>query len=416
MLEPIDFTSWIAGWTSLAAVILLGWTIISRAVRTERAKKAIPLRILVTGTRGKSGTVRLLHNMFMEAGKPTFGKVTGTTAVELHTDGTETPTVRFGAAGVSEMPEAVIRAAKEGADVGVFECMAITPRLISLVAKSHVTPHVVIIPSIRLDHLEEEGLTISEIATNIVKSLNGCEYLVAGVDQPEVVKAFETHCVEEGITFIQARPTPATPIVPGHHPTNVAVALAVCEIAGIDRHDATRHLEATSLEPRALTMMSVVSDEGTVNVIDLGAANDPQSAWEALESCCLEGRAVVPLMVNRWERPLRSVVFACSILGRFPLVVATGPLTLWMRKLHGTPLAGNRNNHQPSTVIHLTRKHASNPKELLRDLLSRWNGPAPDTVYVLILENTHETRVDLFRKSLENIGTVVPLGAKEETS
>lgn len=416
MTEPIDFTSWIAGWTSLAAVVLLGWLIISRSTKTAKAREAIPLRILVTGTRGKSGTVRLLHNMFMEAGKLPFGKVTGTTAVELHPDGRETPTVRFGAAGVSEMPEAVIRAAREGADVGVFECMAITPKLISLVARSHVAPQIVIIPSIRLDHLEEEGVTVGEIATNIVKSINDCDFLVSGADQPEVNDILAAYCKEHGITFVSAKPDASTPVVPGHHPTNIAVALAVCDVAGISPSDATKHLEATSREPRATEMVSVTCDEGTLNVIDLGAANDPQSAWEALESCCLEGKAVVPLLVNRWERPLRSVVFAGSVLGRFPLIVVTGTLTRWMKNLHGKPLASTKADHDESTIIHLTRQQANDPTQLLRAIRSHWIGPLPDTVYLIIVENTHETRVDLFRKSLEKVGTVHPLGSEEVTS
>ena len=249
VFETIDSTSWIAGWTSLAAVMLYGALIIRRSMAVRKAQQNIPLRILVTGTRGKSGTVRLLHTMFMGAGKPSYGKVTGTTAVELFPNGAEKPTVRWGAAGVSEMPEAVIRAAKNQVDVGIFECMAITPSLISLVSRSHVLPHIVVIPSIRLDHLEEEGLTEIDIAQSVIESVATCDYVVTGETNPAVVKVFEEFCAREGITLVTASPGDTTPIVPGHHPTNVAVALEVGRIAGLSDEDMFRHLASSSLEP-----------------------------------------------------------------------------------------------------------------------------------------------------------------------
>jgi gamma-polyglutamate synthase len=416
MRDAIDFTSWIAGWTSLLAVIAYGALVISRARRVHQAQIAIPLRILVTGTRGKSGTVRLLHSMFMESGKPAYGKVTGTTAVELFPDGSEKPTTRFGAAGVSEMPEAVIRAAKHQVDVGIFECMAITPSLISLVVKSHVRPHIVVIPSIRLDHLEEEGLDERAIATSIIESVGPCEYVVAGSTQPDVVEVFEKYCGENNITLVTAAPDETTPVAAGHHPTNVAVAIAVATIAGLSPDEATRHLASSSVEPRALTMMSVEVDGGVLNCIDLGGANDPQSAWEALAACCVDEKVVVPLLVNRWERPLRSVLFAGSVLGRFPLILTTGTLAKWSQSLHDGHLAHHRRDHDRSEIIRLSRANAKDPTKLYRDLVSRMPGQNNQEIFLIILQNTHESTADVLRKSLERDGVNVPLVSRQVKS
>ena len=226
-MDAINVTSWIAGWTALVFVILYGVFLSIRARRLVTARGALSTRILVTGSRGKSGTVRLIHEILRRNGLPTFGKVTGTTAVELYPDGTEVPTTRLGAACVNEMPSAVMRANQLGATTGVFECMAVSPSLIELVSDSHIRPHIVVVPTIRLDHLEEEGLDEVSIARSIVDSVGKPGTLVVGVQQPEILEFFRATCRERGITLVEAVPRLGQPVVPGHHPTNVAVALAV---------------------------------------------------------------------------------------------------------------------------------------------------------------------------------------------
>ena len=140
MRETVDFTSWIAGWTALAFVVAYGIFLIRRSSRLKKALDAVPSRILVTGSRGKSGTVRLIHEILRRSGQSAYGKVTGTVAVELYPDGSEHETVRLGAASVNEMPEAMMRSASLGASVGVFECMAVSPDLITMVSNSHIRP------------------------------------------------------------------------------------------------------------------------------------------------------------------------------------------------------------------------------------------------------------------------------------
>ena len=110
MREAIDFSSWIGGWTSLVFVVAYGVFLFIRSRRLREAQRDSGTSILVTGSRGKSGTVRLIHGIMSLTGDPVYGKVTGTTAVELYPDGEERETVRIGAASVNEMPESVMRA------------------------------------------------------------------------------------------------------------------------------------------------------------------------------------------------------------------------------------------------------------------------------------------------------------------
>lgn len=410
MGEPIDFSSWVAGWTSLAFVIVYGIYILARADRHQKALSAIPTRVLVTGSRGKSGTVRLIYQIARESGKATYAKVTGTTAVELIPAGEEIPTRRYAAASVSEMPDSLIRAKALGAEVGVFECMAVSPELIKLVQESHVKSDIAVIPAIRLDHLEEEGLTEQEIARNIVKSLSGCKHLVVGTEQPEVLEVIKELCAEKEIAVVQAQPSPDQPKVQGHHPTNVAVALEVAKILGFPDEAATAALSAATLEPRTLTMLVVEREGGQqIGLIDLGGANDPQSSFEAINALGLTDESVIPILINRWERPLRSLVFMSAVLGRFPRVGVAGPLSLWTKFFHRRFPEHSEHSHTESAVVTITGWMARNPEMLARKLFDQEDSTSAERITLLLLENTHERVADLLRKTFETKGKEILL-------
>lgn len=410
MGEPIDFSSWVAGWTSLAFVVSYGFYIFFRVRAHRSALAAVPVRILVTGSRGKSGTVRLLHQIVNASSRPAYAKVTGTTAVEFFPDGREIPTTRWGAASVSEMPEALVRAKVNAAEVGIVECMAVTPELIRLVQVAHVKSEIVVIPTIRLDHLEEEGLTEQEIAQSIVDSVPGCRHLVVGVEQPDVLRVIREHCDNNDVALTVAAPGPEQPYVPGHHPTNVAVALAVADLLGITAESAYQAIAEASLEPRSLTMFAVDCAPGwTVGLIDLGGANDPQSAFEAIESVGLPEGRVVPVLVNRWERPLRALVFISAVLGRFPRVGVSGTLAPWARFFHRAFPDHAGEPHRESEVVSVSHAMARNPQLLAERLVGSADIAPGERVTVMLLENTHEPVTDAIRKTFATQGREIPV-------
>jgi len=410
MREPIDFSSWVAGLTALAFVLAYGVYVIIRARRHEQALRALSVRVLVTGSRGKSGTVRLIHQIVRDSGRAAYAKVTGTTAVELLPEGTEVPTRRLAAASVSEMPEAVIKARSLEADVGVFECMAVTPELIKLVHTSHVRSDIVVIPTIRLDHLEEEGLTEQEIARNIVESLPGCKHLVVGIEQPDVLDVVQAFCDANDITLTTARSTPDQPQVVGHHPTNVAVALEVAKLLGIDDEVARRSLFTASVEPRSLTMLLLEQTDGPdIGLVDLSGANDPQSAYEAIEGLGLNDETVVPILVHRWERPLRSLIFMSAVLGRFQTVGVSGPFWVWTKSFHPRLPDDSPQNHPDGSVVKITRSMAKKPELLVRRLIEREAHDPDSRVTVMLLENTHDSTADLLRKTFAREGREISL-------
>src|SRR5690349_10417614 len=70
------------------------------AAMHRRRLATIQIRIHVTGTRGKSATVRLIAAAFRASGHRVVAKTTGTDPRLLLPDGTERPVRRWGAATI----------------------------------------------------------------------------------------------------------------------------------------------------------------------------------------------------------------------------------------------------------------------------------------------------------------------------
>ena len=398
-MGAVDFSTWIPGWISLGAVVVYGTLLVTLAWRAKIARDNYQTRILVTGSRGKSGTVRLIHSGLANSGIRTCGKVTGTVAVELFPDGSEKTTSRLGTAGISEMPQAVRRGYKAGATHGVFECMAVSPRLIKTVQAKYVQAQIVVIPTIRLDHLEDEGLDEFEIGMNILNAIEKCEYLVTGVGQPDLIAAYQDWCQQNGAKFVSCMPSELTPLVPGHHPVNVAVAQAVCELVGVSHEHSSKSLSMAGLEPRALELFSLKLDEVETLMIDIGGANDPASAFETLRSWQIQREKVVPVLVNRWERPLRSVIFSASLAGNYPIALVSGPLYHWLNKPQTLDYLRSAAGPKvwETNFVQLSYLDCLMPKRIISKLRNLEPELIDGRLILLLVENTHGSKVDLLR-------------------
>jgi poly-gamma-glutamate synthase PgsB/CapB len=379
-------------------VILLGLYLAWRSRRLHLARKQFEKMILVTGSRGKSSTVRLIHAGLLRGGLSPYAKITGSTSVELLTDGSEVSTKRLGSAGIPEMADAMIRAAKHQPKSGVFECMAITPRLISLIQDRIVRADVVVIPTIRLDHLEDEGTTELEIAKNIIHAAGKTQHLFSGIQQPEIRDFFRKFCVENGVQLHEVEVQANSASILGHHPLNVALALGVCEHYGVSREVALDGMKNSSLEPEAAKLWSISETNRTIRLVDLGAANDPQSSAMMLSRMGLGDQgAVIPVLVNRWERPLRAVSFFGLLRGENSIVGATGAFRsfshYWAKK-SGKPL------------IWITQSLAKQPLEIY-DRVTKANG---ERVTLVLVQNVHSPAADQLRSAFHKFGETETIG------
>lgn len=299
---------------ALAVFLLLAAYYAAERRRHDRALARIPLRIHVNGTRGKSSVTRLIAAGLRAGGRTVVAKTTGSAARVILPDGGERPLVRRGPANIRELIPFVARAAAMGADAIVVECMAVRPDMQSFAEDKLVRAHIGVI-TIRPDHEEVMGegqgvaralagaiprsgtLVITPAAHAALAAAGAAPagpVCLAGPDDlaPEALAAFPYEVFAE----------------------NVALALAVCAQAGVDRDTALRGMRAASPDPGNVTVGEYPAAGRTVTLINALAANDPESTsilWQRYAA----GRVSVILLNCRPDRKYRTVRLAQMLAG-----------------------------------------------------------------------------------------------------
>ena len=134
-------------------------------IQLNRWTNSIPLRIAVTGTRGKSSVVRLLASILREDGKKVLAKTTGSEAKYILPDGSESEFHRRGLPSIIEQKRLLKTAAKLQVDFIVAEIMSIHPENHYVESRQLLKPNIVVLTNVRLDHTDAMGKTEDEIAS-----------------------------------------------------------------------------------------------------------------------------------------------------------------------------------------------------------------------------------------------------------
>jgi poly-gamma-glutamate synthase PgsB/CapB len=132
--------------------------------RHLRHLQAIPVRVHVNGTRGKSSVTRLIAAGLRAGGIRMMAKTTGTKPRIIFGDGREEPVIRHGKANIIEQLKIVRTAQRCDAEALIIECMAIRPELQRVSEQRMVQATVNVITNARADHLDEMGPTIQDVA------------------------------------------------------------------------------------------------------------------------------------------------------------------------------------------------------------------------------------------------------------
>jgi hypothetical protein len=248
----------------------------------------IPLRVVVTGSRGKSSLVRLLHAGFSACGLATYARVTGVIPRELSPGNGQTieRTIRrTSPAHVREMLWWLSRVPAD-ADAVVLENSAVSPGLQS-VASELLSPVLVVWTTLRPDHVEAWGPGREGAARAL---MGGVPRGVPVAGGPELMRSPLPYLFESNGNALHV-PEIADA---GHVEANLALAALVCSLRGLDVSRAVRAM--TALPPdladfRVLRDGQSESDELAVAF----SANDVESTerlfaetgWDAGETTFL---------------------------------------------------------------------------------------------------------------------------------
>lgn len=308
---------------AFAVFLLTAFYYAAERLKHERNLDRIPLRIHVNGTRGKSSVTRLIAAGLRAGGRVVVAKTTGSAARVILPDGSERPMARRGPANIRELIPFAAEAAARGAEAIVVECMAVRPEMQRFAEDKLVRAHIGVITTIRPDHEEMTGEgpgvalalagAIPRRGTLVTTFAALAALVAAGVAPAGAVR----------LAGPDGLPPASLEAFPGEvFPENIALALAVCELAGVDRADALRGMQAASPDPGNVTVGEYAAAGRTFILVNALAANDPESTrilWQRYAA----GRMSVILLNCRPDRKYRTVQLAEALaaLHRGPYLV-----------------------------------------------------------------------------------------------
>ncbi|MFJ8158956.1 poly-gamma-glutamate synthase PgsB [Streptomyces sp. NPDC094468] len=271
----------------LYSIVLASCTLLWVAGIVEQRRhfaslEQIPSRVLVNGIRGKSSITRLCAGALRGGGLVTVAKTTGTAARFIHPDATEEPVYRkFGLANVVEQIGIVRRAATYQPDALVIECMAVMPALQEINQEKLIRSTIGVLCNVREDHLEEMGPTLDDVARSLCRSMPvGGVCVTAEKDRLHIL---QEEASKRSCRLIAVDPESVTDAeLRGFgwytFKENVAIALAVAELLGVDRQTAMQGMWEAPPDPGVLSVERFITPEGKkLRFANVFAANDPES-------------------------------------------------------------------------------------------------------------------------------------------
>jgi len=264
-------------------ILIINWIIEFR--RHTRIVKAIPIRVHVNGTRGKSSVTRLIAAGLRAGGKRTIAKITGTLPRVVLPDGREAAIIRLMGANIIEQKYIFRYAASEKPDAVVIECMAVNPVFQWITERKFVRSTIGVITNCRPDHLDLMGETEESVALSLSNTIppNGICYTAEEKHFNTLNRIAEKRqCKLHKIRPVDVTQTELDAFHYIEHAENVQLALAVCAQCGISRDVALKGMQNAKPDPGALKKY-VIKDSGkTIQFYNVFAANDPKSTHKIL--------------------------------------------------------------------------------------------------------------------------------------
>ena len=283
-------------------------------IHARRLKK-IPLRITVSGTRGKSSIVRTLASVFRSAGISVMAKTTGSEAVLILPDGTQEPLKRNNLVSIMEQKRVVARASKLNVNCLISEIMSIQPENHRIETQKLLKPHLTLLSNFRADHTDLNG----ESSVQVARVYQNDIYPGSTVILPES----EVHPI---VMNILRKRKPDLILTPGklsgelnlppsilHQQVdaNLDLVISAARHQGIPDNTIRTGILNARLDVGRMILYSFGSDKGQVIFANAFAANDPVSTSEMIHKVLkivpLKDPETIGLLALRADRGERSL-------------------------------------------------------------------------------------------------------------
>lgn len=303
---------------SLCYLITLGFiaSLLYKKRHFDELRDSISYRIHVNGIRGKSSVARYVAAILRDAGLRTYGKTTGTAARVILPNGHDAAIPRPGYANVSEQIGMISSFAEDDAQAIVMECMAINPDYQDWLESKLMHSQIAIITNVRIDHQEQMGETLADIARSMSRSIPHNSVLITAEQNPEILEIFFQECQRRQSRLLLApinSITAADVASFGHvaHPDNVAIGVAVATMLGIPAQRAIRAMALAPPDPGAFHLEHLYLFGKDIIWANLFAVNDKESFAQIARMLAqsFPTHYRIAMLNNREDRPSRVEMF-----------------------------------------------------------------------------------------------------------
>lgn len=345
------------------------------AFRLHRWRDSIPVRIAVTGTRGKSSVVRMLAAALRQDGWRVVAKTTGAEAMLILPNGSERPVRRRGHPSILEQIGVVGLGARLRADALVVEIMSVHAENHGVEGRRILRPHMVLVTNFRVDHVDAQGRTSAEVGEVLALGIPPAARVL--LPEAEWEESLPNLVGEEGGTVEKVA------CLEGGEEEgslawepNVDLVLAAARALGVEEAVARKGIREARLDVGALGSWRVPAPGGggSWQVVNAFAANDPESTFLAYDRFFgNEGEGIgtsekpMGLLALRGDRGDRSLLWA--------EVLAGGGLTRFSRLyVHGLHAAAVRRRLRGPGMPEVHLLPISDPREVMRRVTDGGSG------------------------------------------
>jgi len=238
--------------------------------------KAVPLRVAVTGTRGKSTVTRLIAAALREAGYRVLAKTTGSKPAVIFPDGSEEEIRRSGTPTILEQKKIVRLARDVRADALVVEMMSIRAETLTAESRKILQPTLLAVTNVRLDHIDDMGRTKDQIAASLAAAIPPAGRIL--VPEEECYSIFQQTADERKTQVVKV--PPFSSLQAGlEFPENFRLASAVTDVLGVPRETALRGMTRARADFGGLKVWKARPEPAKDDwyLVSAFAANEPES-------------------------------------------------------------------------------------------------------------------------------------------
>jgi poly-gamma-glutamate synthase PgsB/CapB len=349
----------------LIALSLAG--LIFERSRHDRRLRAIPLRIAVTGTRGKSSVTRMLAAVLRQSGRRVLAKTTGSEAVLILPDGSEREIFRRGRPSIIEQKDVVRLGAELGVDASVIEIMSVHPENHLVETRQLLKPDIVLVTNFRVDHTAAMGKTRDAVAS--VLALDIPQGARTFVPQQECLPVFREAAREGGAELIEVPPADQSPEA-GQFSENLDLVCAATRSLGIDDRTIREGIGRTRGDRGALGIWRYQppGSQAPCFLVNAFAANDPESTMivhaKVMAALPADAERCIGLMSLRSDRGDRTLQWVEALRGGFTNRFSR----LYVMGTHAAALKGRIRRFDAAARIEVLRR--TRPKEIMQTVVS----------------------------------------------